>query len=212
MLCDFVIVFTVWWREIWLIRTKSSQALCLTSPFTRQDLPSSQAYVTELMPWPMSGNMLANAISLVEMNTWARVIKKRRAEWIMLPRDELLSILKIPLSSKEKSSPSMEDLCRTLEWVLIRNFSQSINRKFPPHKRRASLKRLERLLRKLDEAHERRNTENWSLNTKLCSDEEIQKWLYDLLTWTSLSRFISRTYQPMKETKPYMHNEEYDEH
>ena len=127
----------------------------------------SEVYVTEPTPLPMSGNMLAEAISQVEMDAWVRVIKKRKARWVTLPRDELLAILQVPLSSEEKSSTSLEDLCKTLEWLLNRNFSWSINRKLPPHKRRASWECVQGLLHKLDEANNRRNIENGTLNTKL---------------------------------------------
>lgn len=127
----------------------------------------SEVHATDPAPLPMSRNTLAEAISQTEMDAWVRVINKRRAEWTKLPRDELLAILQVPLSSEKQSPPSLEDLGKILELLLNRNFSRSIDRKVPPDKRRASWECVQLLLHKLDEANNRRNIESGSLNTKL---------------------------------------------
>jgi hypothetical protein len=116
-------------------------------------------------PLTMSEKTSEDAISQTEMDVWSRVMRKRRAEWMTLPRKELLAILS--LSTEEQSPPLAEDLFQSLEWLLNKTFSQSIDRKVRPHKRRAAWVCLKGILQKLDEAKNRTNMENGIWNTEL---------------------------------------------
>lgn len=125
-------------------------------------------HVMDTTPLTMSEKTsAAGAISLTEMDAWSRVMRKRRAGWMKLPPYELLAILSLSSTKEEQSPLSPEELCKSLEWLLNKNFCQSIDRQVPARKRRAAWVRLKKILHQLEEAKNRANIETGIWNTEI---------------------------------------------